>query len=250
MIEEAESVAEPGLRRRLRRALKGLLRSPLVLNGAGRLIAAYLGFVHRTSRTVFVTGGMNEAVGGRYPVILSAWHGQTLLAPFTRSRDVDLRALVSRHLDGEVGAVSLARMGIGLIRGSGGRDRRADRGGAQGLRELLRALKGGASVFMTADINNTVARRAGLGIVTLAKLSGRPIVPVCYATRGRVRIEGAWDKATIPLPFSRGAVVFGDFVEVPRDADEELMEQKRQQVEKALNAAFERAYAFVDKHNG
>ena len=42
--------------------------------------------------------------------------------------------------------------------------------------ELLRQLESGSSVAMTADVPKR-ARVAGRGIVTLAKLSGRPIVP-------------------------------------------------------------------------
>ena len=44
-----------------------------------------------------------------------------------------------------------------------------------------------------------------MGIVTLARLSGRPIVPVALATSRRKVLEKTWDKTTINLPFGRGA---------------------------------------------
>ena len=75
-------------------------------------------------------------------------------------------------------AAALRRLGVIPVRGSGGHAGRAQRkGGAPALRGLLRALEDGASVAMTADVAK-VARVAGLGIVTLARLSGRPILPM------------------------------------------------------------------------
>jgi lysophospholipid acyltransferase (LPLAT)-like uncharacterized protein len=96
---------------------------------------------------------------------------------------------------------------------------------------------------VTADVPR-VSGIAGLGIVTLAKYSGRPIVPVAVATSNMLRLE-TWDRATINLPFSRGAFVIGELVYVPADADPEMMVAKRREVEQSLDAAHERAYAMV-----
>ena len=63
---------------------------------------------------------------------------------------------------------------------------------------------------MIADIPHGTPREAGLGIVTLARLSGRPIVPWRIATSRRKVLEKSWDKTTINLPFGRCAIVVGD----------------------------------------
>ncbi|WP_368734424.1 DUF374 domain-containing protein, partial [Enterobacter cloacae] len=55
------------------------------------------------------------------------------------------------------------------------RDAKA-KGGAEGLRAMLKALKQGEIVAFSADVPK-ISRRADDGIVTLARLSGRPIVP-------------------------------------------------------------------------
>ena len=99
---------------------------------------------------------------------------------------------------------------------------------------------------MIADIPKGTPRQAGLGIVTLAKLSGRPVIPVAVATSRRKVLERSWDKSTINLPFGRGAVVIGDPIRVPRDAGEVELEEKRRAVTEALNGATERAYRLVD----
>ena len=112
----------------------------------------------------------------------------------------------------------------------------------------LRALDEGVFVCMTADISNLAPRRAGMGVVSLAKVTGRPIVPVAYASSRRIDLD-SWDRATINLPFSRAACAVGEIVEVPADADDKTLEAKRLGVEDALNEATRRAHAIVDMHH-
>ena len=111
------------------------------------------------------------------------------------------------------------------------------------MRELLRQLESGASVALTADVPKR-ARVAGLGIVALAKLSGRPIVPTAVVTSRRVQFN-TWDRATLGLPFSRAVVVAGDFIRVPPDADDAAMERARLAVQQGLDEAHRRGYAMV-----
>ena len=101
---------------------------------------------------------------------------------------------------------------------------------------------------LTADVPK-VARVAGMGIVMLARDSGRPIYPVALATSRRYVLHN-WDRTTINLPFSRGAAVCGEPVHVPADATDEMLEPCRRQVEDNLNAATERAYAIADRKGG
>ena len=111
------------------------------------------------------------------------------------------------------------------------------------MRQLLRQLESGASVAMTADVPKR-ARVCGLGIVTLAKLSGRPIVPTAVVTSRRIQFN-SWDRASLGLPFSRAVVVLGDIVRVAPDADDAAMEAARLAVQQGLDEAHERAYAMV-----
>jgi hypothetical protein len=118
-----------------------------------------------------------------------------------------------------------------------------EKGGVLALRAMLRALQDGEMVVMTADVPK-ISRRCGEGIVVLAQRSGRPIVPVAVVTSRRIDFR-SWDRASMGLPFGRGAMVLGDPVHVPRDADAGAMEAARQAVERGLDAVHERAYALV-----
>jgi lysophospholipid acyltransferase (LPLAT)-like uncharacterized protein len=89
-----------------------------------------------------------------------------------------------------------------------------------------------------------ISRRAGEGIVTLARLSGRPIVPVAVVTSRRIDFK-SWDSASLGLPFGRGAIVLGDPIAVPRDISTDDLERIRQEVEQALDGVHARAYELV-----
>ena len=96
------------------------------------------------------------------------------------------------------------------------------------------ALADGWNMALTADVPK-VSRVAGLGIIKLASESGRPIFPVALATSRRIALDN-WDRSEINLPFSRGAMVVGEPIRVPADADADALEQARSALEKALNA--------------
>ena len=134
---------------------------------------------------------------------------------------------------------------MGTIRGSGDHGGRFDRkGGVRAFIAMRDALEEGWNMVMTADVPK-VARVAGRGIVLLARSSGRPIYPVGIATSRRLSLDN-WDRSTINLPFSRGAIVLGESVRVPDGADDAAIESCRRDVEASLNAATTRAYALVD----
>ncbi len=167
------------------------------------------------------------------PAIIALWHGQHLLAPAIyqaarRASSPWCRAAPTPRST----RWCVEKLGLEAVRGSGGRDSAShlDKGGARALIALKKALDAGKNVAMIADIPKGTPREAGLGIVTLAKLSGRPIVPLAVATSRRKVLEKSWDKTTINLPFGRGAAIVGDPILVPADAGEAEMEEKRQEV--------------------
>jgi 3-deoxy-D-manno-octulosonic-acid transferase len=169
------------------------------------------------------------------------WHGQFLLIPTLRPDGMEVRPMVARHGDAEIIGEALRTFGVELIRGAGAGGRKRDRGGAAALRAALSALGEGATVAMTADVPPGPARRAGIGIVTLARLSGRPIIPYAIAS-SRYRSLSTWSRFTVNMPWSRLAVVAGAPLHVAAEADEAGLEAARAEVERALNQVTRRAY--------
>jgi 3-deoxy-D-manno-octulosonic-acid transferase len=198
--------------------------------------------VKRTSQAVYEPPDALARLASDHPLIVATWHGQFMMTSgFRPSPETKVAAMVARHGDAELIGAAMARFGVELIRGAGAGGRRKDRGGAYALRQAVRYLKDGYSIVMTADVPPGPARRAGIGIVMMARLSGRPIVP-CAAATSRFRSLNTWSRMTINLPGSKLAYVAGDPIWVPSDAGEAELEFARVQLERALNAVTARAY--------
>jgi 3-deoxy-D-manno-octulosonic-acid transferase len=207
----------------------------------GRQLARYIDFVRRTSRVVTEPADLHGFAAGHQPFIAAFWHGQFLMIPALHPREIPVRIMVARHTDAETIGEALKTLNLELIRGAGAGTRRRDRGGAYALRAALRALAGGYSVPMTADVPPGPARRAGVGIVTLAKMSGCPIVPFAVATTRYVAFN-TWSRMTLNLPFGTLAGIAGEPIHVAANADEEALEAARRAVEDGLNRVTARAY--------
>jgi lysophospholipid acyltransferase (LPLAT)-like uncharacterized protein len=212
----------------------------------GVLGAYYLRLVWATTRFIVEPSNIYDRVDRDYPVILAMWHGQHFLGPFVKRPQDRAKVLISRHRDGEVNAVAAEWLGIGTVRGSGNHGGEFSRkGGVGAFVAMVAALKEGYNMALTADVPK-VGRVAGLGIVMLARRSGRPIYPIAIATQHRFEVDN-WDRSALNLPFGRGAVVVAEPVHVPADADDATLERLRSQVESALNRATARAYVIVDR---
>ncbi|GGB52404.1 hypothetical protein GCM10011316_25550 [Roseibium aquae] len=228
--------------------LKSVGRHPLVLKGIGSLLAGYLKFVYRTNRFAVDPEGVYPKIQPGLPYIVAMWHGQHFMMPFSRPDGWPVKVMISRSADGEINAIAAEKLGLGLIRASGSQQSRQirKRGGMRGFIEAMRALKEGASVALTADVPKGPARVAGIGIVQLAKHSGRPILPVAVATSRSIELN-SWDKASINLPFGRGAIAYGEPIHVGSDMEDDELERVRQSVEEGLNATTRRAYELVGR---
>lgn len=221
-----------------------LKNSRILKEAIGALGANYLRLVHATTRFETVPADPYAELAGELPAIVAMWHGQHFMVQFARRAGDRIACLVSRSGDGDLNEAVLRRLDVRAIRGSGarGRDPRL-KGGSAALREMLRALAGGETVVMTADIPKQ-ARTCGLGIVQLARFSGRPIVPIAVVSKRRIDFN-SWDRASLGLPFGRGAMVFGAPIHVGRDSDDAALEAARLAVETSLNAIHAQAYAMV-----
>jgi len=227
------------------RALKRLARSRPVQTMVGIAAAEYLRLVWLTSRTVLEPADIYERMVPQLPVIIAMWHGQHFMVPFIR-RGYAAKVLISRHRDGEINAVAAEHLGVGTIRGSGDASGRFDlKGGVGAFQVMLTTLAEGCSVALTADVPK-VARVAGIGIIKLAQLSGRPILPAAVMTSRRKVLDN-WDRTAVNLPFSRLAMVAGETVTVASDADGDTLESCRQALERSLNRATTRAYELADR---
>jgi len=216
--------------------------TPLALKKMfGWLAARYIALVRDTSTVMRVPSDMERQIDETAPAIFTTWHGQFLMSATMKPAHQPAKMVIARHGDAEVIAQAVRYFGVELIRGAGAAGRRKDRGGATAFRAALNSLKEGVNIAMTADVPPGPARQAGLGVVTLARASGRPVIPMGFATRRNIAFR-SWSRFTLNLPFSKLAMVMGEPLRVPADADDDQLEASRRDLEGRINAATRRAY--------
>lgn len=232
-----------------RRIGKSILRSEAFQRTASFLLGGLFSLTYRLNRDLPESTDAHQMLAGEWPVIFAMWHGQQLLIPYAAPRDQRFVSLVSRSADAEINARVILRAGHDVIRGSGGRVREqaSNKGGISAMIAMRDALRAGTNVVMIADISKGEARQAGEGVVRLAKISGRPIVPMAIATSNRYVIDRSWDKTTINLPFGRRCLKLGGPIRVSADAGVEELSEARAQVTRELDRITAEAHAAVEK---
>lgn len=225
--------------------IRRLLKSRALRRAAGKLFAAYLRFVKWTNRIRYLPEDVYSPVEGNQPVILTMWHGQHFMQTFYRKPWHRCYIMISRHGDGEINAAAAESLGMLVIRGSGAQraDQIRKRGGVGALRTLLGLLKAGEHVSMTADVPK-VSRVAGEGVIALAQMSGRPIIPVTAICSRRIDFS-SWDRASLGLPFGTTVISIGNALTVPAGTDAAGREAARQALEIELDRMYAAAYGAV-----
>ncbi|MGL5164780.1 MAG: lysophospholipid acyltransferase family protein [Afipia sp.] len=230
----------------MKRLLRNLGRSRWVQHAVGYTAAEFLRFVWLTNRFTLDPPEVYKNIEPDMPVIIAFWHGQHFMMPFLKLEQYSAKVLISRHRDGEFNAIAAERLNVGTVRGSGDHGTEFHRkGGVGAFKMMLRTLEEKINMALTADVPK-VARKAGLGIIMLARESGRPILPVAIATSRFKRLNN-WDRTVIHLPFGRGVIAAGEILWVPPDADGDTMQRLRVQLEERLNEVTSRAYRLVGR---
>ncbi|MDO8444774.1 MAG: lysophospholipid acyltransferase family protein [Deltaproteobacteria bacterium] len=165
-------------------------------------------------------------------VIVAFWHNRLLLMGYSY-HGKGIKTLISQHKDGELIARILNKLGFGSIRGS------STRGGAQAMREMIKAAKEW-DIAITPDGPKGPRYVVQEGVIALARLTGRPIMPLTFGS-SRKKVFGSWDSFNLPYPFSRGVFIWGEPIYVGKEDD---MEEKRKELEGKLREMTE----FVDEY--
>ncbi len=200
--------------------------------------AAYLRLVHATMRLTREGAALALPKDGG-PVIYCFWHEQLAMMPWVQFRP-PTAVPVSRSRDGEVTARLFAYLGVKPVRGS------TTRGGAAAARGMLRAAQRGLDLGITPDGPRGPARKVQQGATWIAKATGRPLLPVAFNCSRSRRLR-SWDRMLMPLPFARGAFVYGPHLWVPRDADEPALASADQKLAEQLAEVTQRAEALFPR---
>jgi lysophospholipid acyltransferase (LPLAT)-like uncharacterized protein len=170
------------------------------------------------------------------PAIFCFWHNRLASCikvyeshrkPHASGRN--MAALISASRDGAFLACILELFGVQPVRGS------TSRRGPQAMLELTTWAERGYDLTITPDGPRGPCYEIQEGVISLAQVTGLPVVPVAFNVNWKLRVK-SWDRFQIPLPFARCEVVVGRVMRVPPEATDAERESLRQQLEAELCA--------------
>jgi lysophospholipid acyltransferase (LPLAT)-like uncharacterized protein len=100
---------------------------------------------------------------------------------------------------------------------------------------MVRLMRAGCPAAFTIDGPRGPRYVAKMGAVLLAKKTGNPVLPFSIAAERFWEAAKSWDRPQIPKPFSRASVFIGAPIDVPADADEALLNAKRDELQASLD---------------
>lgn len=213
------------------------------------LIGSYIKFVRATSRVVADPPDFWERAHEDWPAIAVSWHGQSNLAYVVMPDPGQVALLISLHPDGQMMGAMARALGYQIVEGSGASERQSHgTGGLAAFRGMLKTLKSGTTLFATADIPPEPGRNVSLGMIVLARRTGRPVYAIATATSRRKILERVWDKMQLNFPFSTIAFACeGPFYMTDAAVSDEAYAAD---LAKSLDRVLAKAFAMADGRTG
>lgn len=156
-------------------------------------------------------------------ILYVLWHGRMFLPIFCH-RNEGITAMVSQHADGEMIAQTIHKLGYHTVRGS------STRGGNEAFHGLLSTLKEGGPGAIIPDGPQGPRHTLKKGTLLLSQQADAYLVPLTFASN-RKKEFNSWDRFTLPAPFSKSVLVYGEPVKVPQNISAEELERIRIQFE-------------------
>ena len=196
---------------------------------AASLVALTVRFRLHDPHGVFARRDFNQA-------IYCFWHNRLALCvkiyfKFSQTHHAapGVAGLVSASKDGALLSAIFHRFGVQPVRGS------SSRRGAQALVELNTWAERGYDLAITPDGPRGPRYVLAEGTITLAQITGLPLVPVAHNLNWKWQLN-SWDRFQIPLPFARCDVRLGKLFYIPRELTSQQREEFRCAVEAELRA--------------
>ena len=169
--------------------------------------------------------------------MVAMWHGRMMLG-VEYGRENNFAVLVSPSADGDISERMLEAFGYRVVRGS------SSRGGARALREMLDELRAGELVVLTPDGPRGPRHAMNPGLAWMSRATGFPVVPVGLVANRAWHLS-SWDAFTVAKPFARVAIVFGEPVQVAREASDSDMAAATELMRERLLDCERRGFARV-----
>jgi lysophospholipid acyltransferase (LPLAT)-like uncharacterized protein len=188
----------------------------------------YIRFVHISGKWSIENNSIpDNFIAKGKPFITCFWHGRMLMMSYAWPYKTALHMLISSHADGQFIAKTINHLGFKSLEGS------TKHGGSAAMRAMIRILRSGGYIGITPDGPRGPLMRASNGAITLAKLTGAPILPISYSVSSW-KIFQSWDRFILPMPFTKGTFIWGEAIEISKDANDTELKTAKDKLEKNL----------------
>ncbi len=207
------------------------LRDQFLLCLAPWFASRLVRILHLTTKTEIL--GLQNALqfwNEKKNVILVSWHDELLMMPMAYHGH-GAQILISSSKDGELIARTVKYWGYDAVRGS------SSRGGTAAFREMINLCKRPFDLAITPDGPRGPRHVLKDGVLQLARLGGRPIIPMTYVCSKGYRFS-SWDRFLCPYPFGRAVYSYGEPVSY---AEKESIESFRQRLSAAMSSNYNKA---------
>ena len=134
--------------------------------------------------------------------IYASWHNNILMDALVL-KNQNLISLVSSSTDGRIAARVLELMGNQTISGS------SSRNGTKALLSMIKHINSGQKGAITPDGPRGPRYKLQEGIITIARKTGAPLVPIHIEATNQWVFEKSWDKHKLPRPFATVVISVG-----------------------------------------
>ena len=194
------------------------------------IMAVLIWFVYFTCRKKIVNYETFKKFRHK-PAIFVFWHGRSfMLSPIVCLGGMKSYAVASKHKDGRMMAKLQHLFGLRAIYGS------SHNGGLSVLRDGVRVLRrGDHSLCISPDGPGGPSLRVQEGALYFAKMTGAPIIPVCFSAR-HVWIQHRWDRYLLVYPFTRVKCIVGEPMYIDSKISDYEFESRRKDLEDIMVA--------------
>ena len=150
------------------------------------------------------------------PCIYAMWHSDQFCVYGVQDK-ANLSVLISNSIDGEIVAYATEAMGFKTVRGSSGK-----KGAVEATMQMLKRLENKECVAIMVDGPHGPLHTVKNGVIKIAKLSGAPIIPVCWYSGDRTFVKlPSWDSMTTPIGDAKILNLYGNPIYIPKNSTPE-----------------------------
>jgi len=181
-----------------------------------------LGTINKSLR--WVRNDLESYPDGGQSRIYAIWHGRVLMSAFAYCNFYNGKlprpfyVLVSKHFDGQLIGNVLRRVGLGTVSGS------STRGGAIGMRGLIKVLRDGSDAAIMPDGPRGPKYEVKAGTIKVAGEADALIYPTAFGFERAWKFN-SWDGMLLPKPFSRAVLILGSPISIPKQLNEETLKE-------------------------